>query len=67
MSVVAIEPVGFHLARLLPDAADDTVRRLEGASRQQAFRRRDVLHARRLHPPRVQHVAALRRGRCAPL
>lgn len=47
----AIEPVGFHLARLLPDAADDTVRRLEGAVRQQAFRRRDLLHARGMQLP----------------
>jgi CRP-like cAMP-binding protein len=47
----AIEPLGFHLARLLPDAADDTVRRLEGASRQQAFSRRDLLHARKMQLP----------------
>ena len=47
----AIEPVGVHLARLLPDAADDTVRRLEGAVRQQAFRRRDLLHARGMQLP----------------
>jgi CRP-like cAMP-binding protein len=51
MSVGAIEPLGFHLARLLPDAADDTVRRLEGASRQQAFSRRDLLHARKMQLP----------------
>ncbi len=47
----AIEPVGVHLARLLPDAADDTVRRLESAVRQQAFRRRDLLHARGMQLP----------------
>jgi CRP-like cAMP-binding protein len=51
MSMGAIEPVGFHLAQLLPDAADDTVRRLEGAVRQQAFRRRDLLHARGMQLP----------------
>lgn len=47
----AIEPVGLYLARLLPDAADETVRRLEGAVRQQAFRRRDLLHARGMQLP----------------
>jgi CRP-like cAMP-binding protein len=43
--------VRVHLARLLPDATDDTVRRLEGAVRQQAFRRRDLLHARGMQLP----------------
>ena len=47
----AIEPVGSHLAGLLPDAADDTVHRLEAASRQEVFRRRDLLHARRMQLP----------------
>ncbi len=47
----AIEPVGVHLARLLPDAADDTVCRLVSAVRQQAFRRRDLLHARGMQLP----------------
>ncbi len=47
----AIEPVGTHLVRLLPHASDDTVRRLEGAVRQQAFRRRELLHARRMRLP----------------
>ena len=47
----AIEPVGSHLARLLPNAGDHTLRRLEGAVRQQAFRRRDLLHARGMQLP----------------
>jgi CRP-like cAMP-binding protein len=51
VSVEAIEPVGSHLARLLPNAGDDTLHRLEGASRQQAFRRRDLLHARGMQLP----------------
>ena len=46
-----IEPVGSHLARLLPDAGDHTLHRLEGAVRQQAFRRRDLLHARGMQLP----------------
>ena len=46
-----IEPVGSHLARLLPTAGDHTLRRLEDAARQQAFRRRDVLHARGMQLP----------------
>jgi CRP-like cAMP-binding protein len=51
MSVGAIEPVGFYLGRLLPSAGDDTLHRLEGACRQQAFHRRDLLHARRMQLP----------------
>ena len=47
----AIESVGSHLARLLPSAGDDTLRRLEGAVRQQAFSRRDLLHARGIQLP----------------
>lgn len=47
----AIEPVGSHLRRLLPNADDDTLHRLEGASRQQVFRRRDLLHARGMQLP----------------
>ena len=47
----AIEPVGSHLARLLPNAGDHTLRRLEGAVKQQAFRRRDLLHARGMPLP----------------
>jgi len=49
--VGAIEPVGSHLARLLPNAGDHTLRRLEGAVKQQAFRRRDLLHARGMPLP----------------
>lgn len=47
----AIEPVGDHLARLLPGAEAGTLRRLESAARQQAFSRRDVLHARGIQLP----------------
>jgi CRP-like cAMP-binding protein len=42
----AIESVGSHVARLLPNADAGTLRRLEEASQQRAFRRRDLLHAR---------------------
>jgi CRP-like cAMP-binding protein len=51
MSVGAIEPVGSHLARLLPRAGRSTLLRLEGAVRQQPFARRDVLHARGIQLP----------------
>ena len=48
----AKESVGTHLARLMPNIAAATTRRLEAAARQQAFHRRDVLHARgRQLPP----------------
>lgn len=47
----AIESVGTHLARLLPNAGASTVRRLEDAARQQTFGRRDVLHARGMQLP----------------
>jgi CRP-like cAMP-binding protein len=47
----AIESVGSHVARLLPNAEGRTVRRLEAAARQQAFSHRDVLHARGLQLP----------------
>ena len=47
----AIESVGFHVATLLPSADAGTVRRLERAARQQAFSRRDVLHARGMQLP----------------
>jgi len=47
----AIEPVGSHVARLLPSADAGTLRRLERAARQQAFARRDVLHARGIQLP----------------
>ncbi len=45
------EPVGTHVARLLPGADAGTLRRLEGAARQQAFRPRDLLHARGIQLP----------------
>lgn len=51
MSVSAMESVGVHLARLLPNTADHTVRRLEGGVRQQVFCRRDLLHARGMQLP----------------
>jgi CRP-like cAMP-binding protein len=60
----AIEPVGDHLARLLPGTEAGTLRRLEGAARQQACSRRDVLHARGIQlPPFIMldgHVMARR-------
>ena len=60
----AIDSVGSHLARLLPNASASTLLRLERASTQQAFRRRALLHARGLLlPPFVTltgHVMARR-------
>jgi CRP-like cAMP-binding protein len=60
----AIESVGSHITRLLVGADDSTLRRLERAAQQQAFRRRDVLHARGIQvPPFVMltgHVMARR-------
>ena len=47
----AIESVGSHVARLLPNADAGTLRRLEGAARLQTFRRRDVLQARGIQLP----------------
>ena len=47
----AIESVGSRLARLLPIAGASSLRRLEGAARQQVFSRRDLLHARGIHLP----------------
>jgi len=47
----AIEPVGDHLARLLPGTQASTLRRLEQGARLQAFSRRDVLHARGIQLP----------------
>ena len=47
----AIESVGTHLTRLLPNADASTLRRLEDAVRQQTFGRRDVLHARGIALP----------------
>jgi CRP-like cAMP-binding protein len=46
-----IGSVRSHVARLLPDADANTVRRLEEAARQQTFSRRDVLHARGMELP----------------
>jgi CRP-like cAMP-binding protein len=60
----AIEAVGSHVARLLPDAHASTLRRLERAAQQQTFARRDLLHARGIQlPPFVVltgHVMARR-------
>jgi CRP-like cAMP-binding protein len=52
--VSAVDSIGTHLARLLPEAEAGTLRRLERAARQQTFGRRDMLHARGvLLPPFV--------------
>jgi CRP-like cAMP-binding protein len=60
----AIEPVGSHVARLVPGATASTLRRLERAAKQGTFKRRDLLHARGiLLPPFVTlsgHVMARR-------
>ena len=42
----AIETIGIHIARLLPDADRDTLRQLEAAAQRRPFRRRDALHSR---------------------
>jgi len=47
----AVESIGAHITRLLPDAGASTVRRMEQAARQQIFGRRDVLHARGMQLP----------------
>ncbi len=47
----AIEPVGDHLARLLPGMEASTLRRLERGARLQAFSRRDLLHSRGIQLP----------------
>ena len=47
----AIESVGLHIERLLPDADASTLRRLESGARRQAFGSRDVLHARGIQLP----------------
>ena len=47
----AIESVGLHVERLLPDAGAGTLRRLEGGARRQTFGSRDVLHARGIPLP----------------
>jgi CRP-like cAMP-binding protein len=44
--VAATESVGSHLARLLPDADPESLRRLEGAAQVRTFSRRDRLHVR---------------------
>jgi len=50
----AVDALGPHLARLLPDASADILRRLERAAQAQPFSRRDLLHARgRELPPFV--------------
>ncbi|MHB8890493.1 MAG: Crp/Fnr family transcriptional regulator [Candidatus Limnocylindrales bacterium] len=46
-----IESIDFHVTRLLPDADASTLRRLEGAARQQVFCRHDLLHARGMQMP----------------
>ncbi len=47
----AIESVGSHIARLLPSADASTLRRLERASQQRTFCRRDMLHGRGIALP----------------
>jgi len=44
--MTAITSIGSHLARLLPNANVATFRQLERSAREQAFGRREVLHAR---------------------
>ena len=52
--MAAIGSVGSHLARLLPDADERTLRRLERAATPRTFRRSEVLHARGIAlPPSV--------------
>ena len=46
-----IESVDTHLARLLPKARADTLRRLQHGAQQQTFGTRDVLHARGIPLP----------------
>lgn len=46
ISVGAIETVGTHVARLLPNANAGTLCQLEAASQRRSFGRRDVLHSR---------------------
>ncbi len=47
----AIESVGLHVDRLLPNADAGSLRRLEAAARRQSFSSRDVLHARGIPLP----------------
>ena len=49
--MAALEPVGSHLSRLLPQADASTIERLDQAARQQSFGRRDMLHARGMRVP----------------
>jgi CRP-like cAMP-binding protein len=62
--VGTIESAGIHLARLLPGADARSLRSLEREAQQQAFRGRDLLHARGIQlPPFVMlegHVMARR-------
>jgi CRP-like cAMP-binding protein len=50
-STGAIESVGLHVDRLLPNADAGTLRRLEAGARRQSFGSRDVLHARGIPLP----------------
>jgi CRP-like cAMP-binding protein len=47
----AIVSIAAHLSRLLADADSSTLRNLEQAAKQQAFGRRDLLHARGMQLP----------------
>ena len=47
----AIESVGLHVERLLPNADAGTLHRLEAGARRQTFGSRDVLHARGIPLP----------------
>jgi CRP-like cAMP-binding protein len=49
--MAALESVGSHVARLLPGADETSAARLQQAARQQAFGRRDMLHARGMRLP----------------
>jgi CRP-like cAMP-binding protein len=50
-SMGAIESVGLHVERLLPNADAGTLHRLEAGARRQTFGSRDVLHARGIRLP----------------
>ena len=47
----ATRSVGSHIARILPGAGADTLRRMERASQHHTFVRRDLLHARGVQLP----------------
>ncbi len=49
--MAAIESIGSHLGRLLPDAGYGTLRRLEAGARQETFCRRDILRSRGIALP----------------